>query len=168
MEKNVVKIVVGVVAGLAAVVLLLGMSVVSGERPSEVAAFSQWMSLALFLLLIPFMAGCVLSAVSRKPMVRIITLAAGALLFVLCAVGMGVVLGLAFDAEGELSSSAFTAATAYCATLAQVLVPVVLLSAGVTALLVLEGRRKRREANAAAVMSAPCAGCTEQNGGTQV
>ena len=46
------------VAGLAAVVLLLawvglimnyatldiGMSVVSGERPSEVAAFSQWMS----------------------------------------------------------------------------------------------------------------------------
>ena len=68
MEKNVAKIVVGVVAGLAAVVLLLawvglimnyatldiGMSVVSGERPSEVAAFSQWMSLALFLLLIPF------------------------------------------------------------------------------------------------------------------
>lgn len=81
---------------------------------------------------------------------------------------MGVVLGLAFDAEGELSSSAFTAATAYCATLAQVLVPVVLLSAGVTALLVLEGRRKRREANAAAVMSAPYAGYTEQNGGGQV
>ncbi len=182
MEKNVAKIVVGVVAGLAAVVLLLawvglimnyatldiGMSVVSGERPSEVAAFSQWMSLALFLLLIPFMAGCVLSAVSRRSSVRIVTLAAGALLFVLCAVGMGVVLGLAFDAEGELSSSAFTAATAYCATLAQVLVPVVLLSAGVTALLVLEGRRKRREANAAAVMSAPYAGYTEQNGGGQV
>lgn len=74
MEKNVAKIVVGVVAGLAAVVLLLawvglilnyatldiGTDIVSGERPSEVAAFSQWMSLALFLLLIPFMAGCVL------------------------------------------------------------------------------------------------------------